>query len=417
MSTSEPITGWDPLAPDVIVDPYPAFARMRATAPVFFCAPLNAWVVSRYDDIVRLLKDTQRFSSRDSIYVSPVPEELAGQLPHGYPWDHPTLINADPPEHQRIRRLANQAFKPNVINPKEPLIESIADGLIDRFAALGRADLMAGFAVPYPGRVMCRLLGVAGPDVDRVVGWTDDFLVMLDPNLPAEQRRSAARGAAEFDRFCEEFVTARRAAPGDDIMSALITAHDDEPAGAPALTRRELVSVFTHLLIGGIETTRRFLGNLVLRMLEHPAQLAKVRADPGLASAAVEECLRHSSPTKGLFRRTTEDVDVAGTIIPGGALVVVMWASANHDERHFARPEELRLDRPDADRHLAFSRGPHFCIGAPLARMELRVALNRLLARLPNLRLATDTPPRWAPLPLHHGLTSLDLAWDPADTA
>jgi cytochrome P450 len=260
---------------------------------------------------------------------------------------------------------------------------------------------------------MCRLLDVPAADAADVIRWTDDFLVMLDPGLSPERRVEAANGAADFAEFCDAFIADRRRAPRDDVMSSLIEARDLEVEGAPALSQQELISVFSQLLIGGVETTRRVIGNMVLRMVEHPDQMAEVRGDVTLRDAAVEETLRHSSSTKGLFRRATEDVELGGEVIPAGALVVVMWASADHDEEHFVRPEEFDIHRPDVSRHLAFSRFAHFCIGAPLARLELRIALERLLARLPNLRRAADGPLDWAPLPLHHGLVRLELAWDP----
>jgi cytochrome P450 len=403
---------WNPVAPEEIADPYRTYAIARREEPVFHSAAFDAWVVTRYDDILAVVKDTRRFSSQMPYFVGAPPEEVADLLPHGYPWDHPSLINLDPPAHARIRKLANQAFKPTVIAAKEPAVTEIVDALIDGFAADGRVDIVSRFAVPLPGLVMCRLLDVPEQDAPDVIDWTDDFLILLNPQLPHEERVARTRRSADFYAFCDRFVSERRRAPGDDVMSGLVLARDREVEGAPALTHEELIGVFSHLLIGGVETTRRLVGNMVLRMLEHPDQMAEVRADPSLAEAAVEESLRHSSPTKGLFRVATEEVALNGATIPAGSLVLVLWASANHDEEHFERPEEFDIHRPDAARNLAFSRGAHFCIGAPLARLELRVALQRLLARLEGLRRADDEPLAWAPLPLHHGLSRLDVAWD-----
>ncbi len=412
MTTQLALAEWNPLRPEELADPYASFARMRREAPVLYSPILDAWLVTRYDDILTVLRDTRRFSSRDVIFVGPVPPEAADRLPNGYPWDHPSLINLDPPAHTRIRKLANQAFKPTAIAAKEPMVRAIADELIDGFAADGEVELMERYAVPFPGRVMCRLLDVPQDAAADVIRWTDDFLVMLDPQLSAERRVEASLGSADFADFCAAFVADRRASPRDDIMSALILARDRDVEGAPALDDAELISIFSQLLIGGVETTRRLIGNMLLRLVEHPDQLAEVRADPALAPAAVEESLRHTSSTKGLFRRTTEAVELAGTVIPQGALVAVMWASGSHDETRFERPEEFDLHRPDAKDHLAFSRYAHFCIGAPLARLELRVTVEQLLGRLPGLRRADDAPLQWAPLPLHHGLLRLDLAWD-----
>jgi cytochrome P450 len=237
---------------------------------------------------------------------------------------------------------------------------------------------------------------------------------MLDPTLSHERRVEAAGNAADFYEYCADFIAARRENLGDDMVSRLISARDDGGEGAPALTEPELVSVFSQLLVGGNETTRNFLGNMFLRLLEHPDQLEAVRSDPGLAGAAVEESLRHSSPTKGLYRRTTEDVEIGDVTIPEGRLVVVMWASANRDETVFDDPDRYDIRRSNADKHQAFSRHAHFCAGAPLARLEGRLSLERVLARLPNLRRADEKPLSWQPIPLHQGLERLDLAWDPA---
>ena len=411
MSTQTAMAEWNPMKPEELADPYVSYARARREEPVFYSPILDAWLVTRYDDLLAVLKDP-RFSSRDSIYIGGVPEEVADKLPHGYPWDHPSLINLDPPAHTRIRKLANQAFKPTEIAAKEQMVREIAAALIDGFAAAGEVELMERFAVPFPGQVMCRLLDVPAESAADVIRWTDDFLVMLDPQLPHERRIEASLGSADFYAFCESFIDGRTADPGDDIMSALILARDREVEGEPALTKPELISIFSQLLIGGVETTRRMIGNLVLRLLQHPAQIEEVRGDHGLAPAAVEEGLRHSSPTKGLFRRATEDVELGGATIPAGALVVVLWASGSHDETKFEDPEAFDIHRANAKDNLAFSRYAHFCIGAPLARLELRVALETLLERLPGLRLADEGPPQWAPLPLHHGLVRLDVAWD-----
>jgi cytochrome P450 len=412
LSTQTAMAEWNPMRPEELADPYVSYARARREEPVFYSPILDAWLVTRYDDLLAVLKDTARFSSSDSIYIGGVPEEAADRLPHGYPWDHPSLINLDPPAHARIRKLANQAFKPTAIAAKEPMVRDVADGLIDAFAAAGEVELMESFAVPFPGQVMCRLLDVPAESAADVIGWTDDFLVMLDPQLPHERRVQASLGSADFYAFCESFVADRSANPRDDVMSALIEARDSEVEGEPALTRPELISIFSQLLIGGVETTRRMIGNMVLRLLQHPDQMEEVREDRSLAPAAVEESLRHSSPTKGLFRRAVEDVEIGGTTIPAGALVVVLWASGSHDETRFDDPEAFDLHRANAKDNLAFSRYAHFCIGAPLARLELRVAMERLLDRLPGLRLAGDGPLQWAPLPLHHGLLRLDVAWD-----
>lgn len=403
------LSRWNPLAPEERADPYPTFALSRREAPVFYSEFFGGWVVTGYEQILELLRDTKRFSNSEAIGSVAVPEAVADRLPNGYPWAYPSLENNDPPSHTRIRKLANQSFKPSAIAATEPQVRAIADGLIDKFADDGEVEFVGAFANKLPGLVMCQVLGVPDEDAEAVVDWSDDTLTMMDPNLEPEERARLAEGQADFYAFCEEFVDERRERPRDDVISRLIEARiDDEPA----LTDLEVISTFSHFLIGGNETTRRLLGLMMRALLEHPDQLGAVQREPELAARAVEETLRYTSPVKGLFRNTTEEVELGGVRIPGGQVVIVMWAAANRDEEKFERPDEFDLFREDGARHLAFSRFTHFCIGAPLARLEGEVALQRLLARLPGLRRADDRPLEWLPLVLHHGLGRLDLAWD-----
>jgi cytochrome P450 len=285
----------------------------------------------------------------------------------------------------------------------------LADELIDRFVDDGTVEFMSRFADPLPSIAICRFLGIPEERSAEVMGWSDATTVMMDPNLPLETRRELARGQADFYAFCEEFIEERRQRPKDDLMSRLIEARIE---GEAALTVPELISTFSHFLLGGNLTTRRLLGSMMLRLIEHPNQLEAVKADIGLAARAVEESLRHVTSVKCLGRTTLEEVEVGGATIPAGEDLLVMWASANHDETRFERPEEFNIFRKDVHRHVAFSKFAHFCIGAPFARLEARVALEQLLTRLPNIRRADDEPLAWAPLVNHQGLERLQLAWD-----
>lgn len=402
------LSAWNPLDPSELANPYRTFATARTEAPVFYSDFFQAWVVTRYDDIITLLRDTARFTNRSAIGSGEVPESLQSLLPKGYPWDYPSLVNNDPPSHMRIRRLSNEAFKASVVAKEEPAIRAMVDALIDEFVNEGETDFVAAFANKLPGLVMCRILGVPDEDAGQVIRWGDDVIVMKNPNLSLDERTELARGQADFYAFCESFIADRREQPRDDIMSRLVYARvEDEPA----LTEQEVISTFSQFLVGGTETTRRLLGSLMLRLLEHPDQLAAVQADLGLVDAAVQETLRQVSPVKGLFRRTTDEVELGGTTIPADQVVVVMWASANHDETHFERPEEFDIFRPNAWKHMAFSKFTHHCIGAPLAQLEARVALEQLLTRLPNVRRANSAELEWLPLVLHMGVKQLDIAW------
>lgn len=403
------LTQWNPLGPEAVGNPYPRFALARREKPVFYSDFYRAWIIAGYAEVNQILKDTKRISNRHSIGSGDIPEELRELMPNGFVWDHPSLENNDPPGHTRVRRLADEAFNRNRVNEREPEIRELAEGLIDKFAHDGVVEFMSRFADPLPGLAICHFLGIPDDMAKQVIEWSDATTVMMDPNLTPEERKEVARGQADFYSFCEEFIEERRQRPRDDLMSRLIEARVE---GEPALTVPELISTFSHFLLGGNLTTRRLLGTMVLRLLQHPDQLQAVVEDLGLASNVVEETLRHATSVKCLGRTTLEAVDVGDVTIPAGEELLVMWASANHDETKFERPEEFDIFRRDVHKHVAFSRFAHFCIGAPFARLEARVALQRILSRLPNLRRANDDPLRWVPLVNHMGLERLDLTWD-----
>jgi cytochrome P450 len=408
--TQESLAAWDPTARGERADPYPTYARARREAPVFYNEFLRAWVVTRYDDVLAVLRDVRTFTSRYVLDSGGVPPELADRLPHGYPWSCPGIGNQDPPAHTPVRRLANEGFKPQALAAREPEIQAIADELIDRFPA-GRVEFVSAFANPLPVHVLCRLLEIPDERVPDIFRWSDEMLPLVsNPGLSREERLARSEGMAEFSDFLGELVDERRAAPGTDVLSRLI--HGAGADGAPLLDRASLVAVCAQLITAGIDTVARLLGLMLLRLLEQPGRLAAVRAQPALAAAAVEETLRHSTSNLGLPRRTTRAVTLGGAEIPAGADLVLMFASANRDDARFADPDSFDPGRDDVDRHLAFGKYTHFCLGAPLARLEARIALERLVARLPNLRRANDDALEYQPLALHMALERLDLAWD-----
>jgi cytochrome P450 len=403
------LSGYDPLAPDVIVDPYPEYARARREAPVFFEPKLGWWFVTRYDDVLAVLKDPTRFGSSAALETGPVPPEVADRLPDGFPWSHPSLINNDPPGHARVRKLCNRAFRPTVIAAREAELVSIADALIDGFAADGRADLMSRFAQRFPILVIVRMLGAPEQDVDQFLEWSHDMITLMSPATEESVRVEASHRAADFYEYCDALIDSRRADGRDDLLTQLVEATvEDEPA----LTQAELISVLTQLIVGGHETANYMIGNVMLRLLERPELLAEVRADPSLVANAVEESLRQMGPVRGLFRVALEDVELGDAKISKGNLVAIHYASANHDPEHFANAGEFDIHRADIGAHLGLGKGMHFCLGAPLARLEGRVAVERLLTRLQGLHRPENGRVDYAPTPIHHGLTRLDIAWD-----
>lgn len=395
--------------PEHIVDPFPFYARARRDAPVFFNAPTNCWVVSRSENIVTVLRDTERFSSKYLMSPrTPLAPEVVAVLGDPDAW-LPTLLTTDPPDHTRLRGLLSKGFSPQRIAAMEPEIRAIADALIDGFVADGRVDLIARFAFPFTASVIGDMLGMPRDDIARLKRWSDDWIRLVWNVEPAEQLIEAARGLVEFQRYFAEVIAERTRRPGDDMLSALIQAHLDDDA---RLNEEELIAVPMQLIMAGHETTLYLIGNALMSLLEHPAHLAAVRADAGLLEHVVEEVLRLDPPVLWITRRTTVEVELGGVTIPAGATVQVAVCSANHEESLFREPATFNPCRPNADRHLTFGRGAHFCLGAPLARLEARVALDRLLARLPGLRLDPEQPPERATAIGFRGHARLVALWD-----
>jgi cytochrome P450 PksS len=389
----------DLASPAFKANPYPFYARLRAEAPVHrmklsFWLP-TVWVVSRYADVLAVLKD-DRFSNDITSKLPWTPHAMRPLTHH--------MLNRDPPDHTRLRTLVNKAFTPAVVERLRGRVQGVCDELLEKAAARGRMELIADFALPLPLTIITDLLGVPKQDRRQFAGWS--------------KRVSAATSGALWDlirgqpslflsvRYMRKLIALRRAEPGDDLVTALIKA---EEAG-DKLTEDELIGMIALLLVAGYETTINLVATGTLALIEHPEQRARFQREADLAESAVEELLRHVSPVDfAAIRVAREDVALAGAVIPRGAIVLASLTSANRDERQFKGPDELDLGR-DSNRHLAFGMGPHFCVGAPLARLEGQIALRTLFRRFPDLRLAV--PPeslRWRRGLLFRGLETLPV--------
>jgi cytochrome P450 len=287
-----------------------------------------------------------------------------------------------------------------------PRIEELADELIDRVATRGSMELVDDFAFPLPITVIAELLGIPSEDRNRFRAWSNTFVT---PPLTDELRELSVQHTNEFVAYLDQLFADRRAHPTDDLVSALVEAED----AGDRLSENELYSMVVLLIVAGHETTVSLITNAVLALLSHPEQLAELRADPSLMPAAVEELLRYDSPVERTITRwASDDVELGGAAISRGDLVIAVIGSANRDPAQFAEPDVLDLHR-DAGKHVGFGRGPHFCLGAPLARLETEIALTKLFARLPGLRLAiTEDELYWRPIPLFRSLASLPVEWD-----
>lgn len=360
-------------------NPFPAYAVARRLAPVLHLRRLGLWMVFDAESVNRVLRDPETFSSR----AAP---------PGGAPLDW--LIFQDPPRHSRLRAIIARTFTPRAVAALEPRIGELANGLLDAVLPSGEMDVVTDFASPLPVLVMMELLGMPLVDAPHVIRWADATLQLGDSLLGGERAARASRvyraAVEEMRPYLDKLLAERRELPRDDLLSRLAEAEVD----GVRLSDAEILSFFQLLLLAGTETSMNLIANTVVCLLDHPDQLAQIRVAPELLPRALEEVLRFRSPVQMVFRTTTRATELHGKTIPSGALVVVVVGSANRDRRMFANPSRFDIGREPAP-HLAFGHGIHFCIGAALARLEARVAIDALLMRVPELTRAG--PRRWAP--------------------
>jgi cytochrome P450 PksS len=390
-------------------NPYAFYARLRAEAPAFRVTlpdGQTAWLISRYDDVVAALKDERL--AKDKLNAL-TPGQVAKQpwVPAMFKPLARNMLDLDPPDHARLRALVHKAFTPRLVDQMRPRVEALAGDLLDAVQARGRMDLIHDFAMLVPTTIIAEMLGVPVLDRHKFHHWSSTIVSSTSSSWGMLR---AIPAAWLFLRYLRKLIQARRANPQDDVLSALIRA---EEAGQQ-LSEDELLAMVFLLLVAGHETTVNLIGNGMLALVEHPEQLKCLRDDPELIRPAVEELLRYASPVETATERyAREDVTVSGVTIPQGSMVFAVIASANRDERQFANADTLDLTR-EPNRHLSFGLGIHFCLGAPLARLEGQIAINTLLRRLPELRLAV--PPgtvRWRGGLVLRGLQNLPVAFGP----
>lgn len=390
------------LGEEFIQDPHALYEALRADGAVRYVllpSGLRAWVVPRYAEARALLADPRLHKGRDDIVAAFVRQYGPPTGDEDFPLTG-HMLESDPPDHTRLRKLVNKAFTTRRIEALRPRVEQIVAGALDDIAATPPGepvDLIDRYAFPIPVTVICELLGVPFADREDFRRWSAALLSIGEDDAAAE----AMAG------YLARLVETKRVQPAEDMLYALIRASDDEDR----LSGHELVSMAFLLLVAGHETTVNLIGNGVLALLRHPDQLAALRADRGLLPGAVEEFLRYDGPINlATLRATAEPVEVDGVTIPAGEFVMIALSGANRDPARFTEPDELDITRP-AGGHLAFGHGIHYCLGAPLARMEGALAIGGLLDRFPDLRLAgaAETGLRWRDSTLIRGLTELPV--------
>ena len=380
------LSDYSPL--QVLSDPYPFYAALRRESPVHQVVPgLPFYVLSRYEEAVYALHHPELFSStafqvllQGGLPIIPNSGGLAGHRL----LKSPMMISTDPPDHERLRKLVNRGFTPRRIAALEPRLRGIVCDQLARVLPTGRMELVRDLSIPFPVRVISELLGV-DERLDQFKHWSQTIVMGLSNPTTEITCESVRKAADEMADYLERVADERRAAPRDDLVSLLVQAEEGE-----VLSTSELLSFIVLLLIAGNETTTNLIGNAVRALLLHPDALAELRMNPGLIPAMIEETLRWDSPLQGLPRQTREEVELAGTRLPKGAFVLVLFASANRDERRFPAAERYDIHRDTAG-HLAFGHGIHFCLGAALARLEARIALEELLRRTQLFALAAET--------------------------
>ena len=387
-------------------NPFPFYAQLRAEAPVFpVKLPMKqrAWLVTRYDDVLNVLKD-ERFAKDPHNALSP--EQLKKR-----PWVPPmfkplerNMLDLDSPDHTRLRALVHKAFTPRMVEQMRDQIQALANALLDRVEPNGSMDVVADFALPLPLTVIGRILGIPAADNQKFHRWTRTL-------LSAERNWNLfviLPSLMSFTGYLKKLIKERRAHPQDDLITALVQAKD----GSDQLSEDEVLAMIFILLIAGHETTVNLIGSGSLALLEHPDQLAKLRSEPALIKTAIEELVRFVCPVETATERyACEDITIAGTLIPRGELVLAVLGSANRDPNYFDDPDSLDITREN-NKHLAFGQGVHYCLGASLSRLEGQIAIGTLVQRMPDLRLSiAPDQVRWRSGSILRGLEALPVSF------
>ncbi|WTU01012.1 cytochrome P450 [Kitasatospora sp. NBC_00070] len=397
------MTEYDPWSPEFVAHPYGAYERLRKEAPVSFHEPTGQWLVSRYADVSALLRDrrlgrtyTHRFSHREFGRPEPDPAyEPFNTL------NEQGLLDLEGADHGRIRRLVSKAFTPRTVEELRPTVARLAGELVVGLVRDGGGDLVTAVAEPLPVAVIAELLGVPEADRGLLRPWSADITAMFELDPAPEVARRAVAAGVEFSDYLRELIRQRRAEPGSDLISGLVRAAD----GDDALTEQEMVSTCVLLLNAGHEATVNTTGNGWWSLFRNEGELARLRGSVDeLLPTAVEELMRYDTPLQMFERWVLDDIEVGGVTVPRGAEVALLFGSANRDPERFTDPDRLDVGRTD-NPHITFGAGIHFCLGAPLARLELVESYGALLRRAPGLRLVRE--PHWRPGYVIRGLAEL----------
>jgi len=395
-------------SPDIVACPFATYRTLQCEAPVYR-DPVTGWYeVTRFEDLRRIAADPARFSSASPAFAAGSasdPEITRMYEEDGFP-PIPTLLTNDPPNHRKFRSLVDKAFGLKRVLETEAFIEALVENLIDRMAPAGRAEFVAEFAIPLPVTVIAHMLGVPEDRLGDFKRWSDALMLSSDITTSIERKRELTREIVTMQQFFKHTILQEQERPSGSLISALVEAQID----GEKLTQQELTHTLQSLLVAGNETTTNALANALRMMIERPGLEQRLRADPELIPAFLEETLRLEAPLQALFRRASEDVVVGDVTIPKDSTIVMRWGAAGRDPSQFEQPETLILERQNIAQHLTFGFGIHYCLGNQLARAELRIAFGKLLARLRDFQLAAvDNPAVYEPSFIAYGPTRLEI--------
>ena len=394
------------LSPQFISNPYPIYDAMRALGPIFR-DPVVGWVTADYETCASILRDP-RFSAERIATDEQLEQWGISAIKPIVDIERRMMLFVDAPDHTRLRGLVSKAFTPRAVEAMRPQIQVLVDDLLSRVRGQGEMDLMRDLAIPLPTSVIISMLGVPQEDRPQLKKWSADFAIIIGSfEVSMEQWAQLQESMLEFKEYFRRLVRQVRQNPKDDLLSAMALAE----VQGDRLTEDELLANCILLIAAGHETTTNLIGNGILALLRNPDQLEKLKANPSLIASAIEELLRYDSPVQLTGRTAREDLELDGHTIERGHEVITLLGGANRDPKRFADPHRLDITRQD-NKHLSFAIGSHFCLGAPLARLEGQIAINTLLREMPGLRLAVE-PERleWQPNQVLHGLKSLPLTW------
>lgn len=414
---------FDPFAAATQQCPHPWYERLRRDAPVHYAESCGLWFVTSHELVLEALRQPLLFSSRFGRPQSPPPAEVAGRVAEieeqGWPYV-PTMLTEDPPEHNRYRRLVSRAFTARYVQRLEPAITELATILLDGLLERREVEFISEFAMPLPLTVIARILNVPASRLDDFKRWSDEITLTIGGDVDGERHVRRAGQVLEFQRHFAAELDRRRANPQDDLLTGLVQAHlapggDGGHGGEAPLSTAACLGILTQLLVAGNETTTKLLSGAMHFLGTNPLWWEQLRADPArTAGPMVEELLRLVTPVQGMFRVVTAPTVLGGVELPPGARVVLSFGSANRDAAVFADPGRFDPGRANADDHLAFGQGVHYCLGAPLARLEARVALEEIGRRVASFTLAPGNDYRYQPSFLLRGLERLSIQLTPA---